>query len=407
MEISLANKEARRFILTYQGLYPPRKLRGKDGVLAYIRRAGCIQYDPLHVAGHNHELVLHARVGDFTPRMLARLLYGERRLIDGWDKNMSIYAIGDWPYFRRRREDFAEHIGARYKKAAPIVPQVRRALLERGPLSSLDLEYDEVIDWWWSPTRLARVALDIMYFTGEVAVHHKVHTRKVYDLACRCIPEEILNTPEPNPTEDAFHDWFALRRIGSLGLLWKRPGNAWLGTELSSGAREAAFDRLLDSGKIREIRVEGMEYPLYIRTEDMPLLEQVTERGESAPQASFIAPLDNLIWDRRLMQTLFGFDYTWEVYTPVPQRKYGYYVLPVLYGDRFVARCEPVRDRKEKTLTLLNWWWERGVRPSKRMGAALSRCMKKYMRFMEVEKLVLGDGVGDMKGMEWVREVAQ
>lgn len=407
MEISLTNKQARRFVLAYQGLYPPRKLRGKDGVLAYIRKAGCIQYDPLHVAGHNHELVLHARVGDFTSGMLRRLLYGERRLIDGWDKNMSIYATEDWPYFRRRREAFAANMNARYRQAEPIIPQVRQALEARGPLSSLDLEYDKVVDWWWSPTRLARVALDCMYFSGEIVVHHKVHTRKVYDLACRCIPEGILRAPEPNPAEAAFHDWLTLRRTGSIGLLWNRPGDAWLGTELSSGEREAAFTRLLDGGKIRTIRVEGVDYPLYIRTEDMPLLEWIVVGGESAPQASFIAPLDNMLWDRRLIQTLFGFDYKWEVYTPISQRKYGYYVLPVLYGDRFVARCEPVRDRREKTLTLLNWWWEEGVRPSGRMGAALGRCMKKYMRFMGVKRLVLGDGIDDVAGMEWVREMAQ
>lgn len=405
--ITLTNRQARRFLLTYQDLCPPRGLRGRDGVLGYIRKAGCIQYDPLHVAGHNHELVLHARVGDFTPGMLTRLLYRERRLLDGWDKNMSIYPVEDWPCFARDRAGFAENMSVRYRQAEPIIPQVRRAIEERGPLSSLDLEYDEVVDWWWSPTRLARVALECMYFTGEVAVHHKVHTRRVFDLSCRCIPDAVQNAPDPNPTEADYHDWLVLRRIGSVGLLWDRPSDAFLGTGIKSADRNAAFARLMDAGKIQEVRVEGIQSPLYMRAEYAPLAERALAEKEPAPQAAFLAPLDNMLWDRKLIAALFGFDYKWEVYTPIPQRKYGYYVLPVLYGDRFVARCEPVRDRKEKTLTLLNWWWEDGVRPTQKMGAALARCMKKYMRYMGVERLMLGEGVREMKGMEWTGEMAE
>jgi uncharacterized protein YcaQ len=400
--ITLTNKQARRYILAYQDLYPPRKLRGAEGVLSYIRKAGCIQYDPLHVAGHNHELVLQARVKDFTPDMLYRLLYRERRLLDGWDKNMSIYPVEDWPCFCRIRQRFAEQMGPRYRQAEPIIPQVRRALEERGPLSSLDLDNDEVVDWWWAPTRLARVALESMFFTGEVIVHHKVHTRRVFDLTHRHIPDKIRNAPDPNPTEEAYHDWLVARRIGSIGLLWNRPGDAWLGSDLKAGERSAAFARLLDAGRIREVRVEGIPSPLYMPADAMPVLEQALEDREPAPQAVFLAPLDNMLWDRKLIRALFGFDYKWEVYTPADQRKYGYYVLPVLYGDRFVARCEPVRDRKTKTLTLVNWWWEEGVRISKQMGAALARCMKAYMGYLGVERLALGDGVAEMKGMEWL-----
>lgn len=406
MEIpTLTNRQARRFILTYQDLYPPRKLRGKEGILSYIRKVGCIQYDPLHVAGHNHELVLQSRVGAFSPRMLYRLLYQDRKLLDGWDKNMSIYPVADWPCFRRGREGFAAHMNARYRQAEPIIPQVRRAIEERGPLSSLDLDHDEVVDWWWSPTRLARVALECMYFTGEVVVHHKVHTRRVFDLAHRQIPADILDAPDPNPTDDQYHDWLTARRIGSIGLLWNRPGDAWLGTGLKAEGRNGAFARLLEAGSIQEVHVEGIEHPLYMPVGAMPLMDGVLEGREPAPQAVFLAPLDNMLWDRRLISALFGFDYKWEVYTPAAQRKYGYYVLPVLYGDRFVARCEPVRDRKEKTLTLLNWWWEDGVRPSKRMGAALARCMKKYMRYMGVDTLVLGEGVPEMRGMAWAEQM--
>ena len=100
----ITKAHARRFLLAYQGLWPPDAFQGKPGILDYIRRVGCIQFDPLNIAGHNPELVLQARVEGFRPAMLKELLYEERKLIDGWDKMMSIYCVEDWPYFRRWRE---------------------------------------------------------------------------------------------------------------------------------------------------------------------------------------------------------------------------------------------------------------------------------------------------------------
>ena len=116
------------------------------------------------------------------------------------------------------------------------------------------------------------------------------------------------------------------------------------------------------------------------------------------PSAAFIGPLDNLIWDRDLIRWLFDFDYTWEVYKPAEQRKYGHYVLPVLYGDRFIARVEPIFDRKARVLTLVNWWWEAGVVPDEAMVAALAECLAAFGRYLGAERsgseaAIVGDRV--------------
>ena len=135
--------------------------------------------------------------------MLQELLYEDRKLVDAWDKMMAIYRTGDWPYLHYRQREAARLSARRNTDAIKeIIPRVRRAIEERGPLSSIDLDHDRKVDWAWGPTRLAKVALENMYYTGELIIHHKVHTRRFYDLASRHIPKEIFNAPDPHETQE-------------------------------------------------------------------------------------------------------------------------------------------------------------------------------------------------------------
>jgi len=384
--IRLSKEEARRFLLAYQALWPPRSLRGKEGLLQYLKTVKCVQFDPIDVTGRNHELVLQARVEDFSVPMLYEALYRDRTLVDGFDKNMCIYLTEDWPYFRRTREAARADLERKSHPVLEASERVRREIEARGALSSADLEMEEQVRWPWGPTRIARAALEAMYFWGELVVHHKEGVRKVYDLAERCIPSELLNAPEPNPADEEYHDWRICRRIGSVGLLCNRGVDAWLGIEgTSSAARAESIRRLLQRGEIREVSVEGLAIPAYTRTGAIEALSWVLgkDRDPAEPKAAAIGPIDNLIWDRRLTKDLFGFDYTWEVYVPAPKRRYGYYVLPVIYKDRFIARFEPVRDRKTKTMVVKNWWWEEGVDSTSRdIRAALSDCLQHFSGFL-------------------------
>ena len=384
--ISLTRSQAKHFMLAYQNLWPPHNLLGKEGILEYIRRVHCIQFDPLDITGQNAELVLQSRVSDFQPSMLRELLYQDRQLLDGYDKNMAIYPIEDWPYFNRRR--LAAQSELRSSDAVQaIAPQVLAAIEVRGPLSSLELDFDQVVHWYWAPTRLARAALESLYFAGKLVIHRKIHTRKVYDLAQSHIPAPLFNQAEPNPTDAQYHEWYVLRRIGSVGLLSKRASESWLGVPAKSAQRSAALKRLIEQGKVLEVVVDGLDVPLYIRTQDRGLLDEILKSDETPARMAFIAPLDNLMWDRRLLDDLFGFYYRWEVYTPQAKREYGYYVLPVLYGDRFVARFEPIRSKKNGLLTIKNWWWEPGVTPTAEMVTALEESVKRFSIFLNVSQI--------------------
>jgi uncharacterized protein YcaQ len=398
-KLTLSKQQARRFLLYHQGLWPPYELAGKAGVMKYIQRVGCIQFDPLNIAGHNHELVLQSRVAGFKPALLQSLLYDERKLVDAWDKNMSIYPVEDWPYFSRNRKSARQRLGHSERPAVAVLDQVRQAIEERGPLSSIDLDFDQSVDWSWAPTRLSRAALESMYFWGELIVHHKIHTRKVYDFAKRHISKDLLQAPDPNPTQAQYHDWYVLRRMGAIGLLWNRPGDAWLGISgFKSPQRQTAWERLLERQEIVELQVEGLRWPLYLRSQDQTRLERILDGHAPSKQAAVIAPLDNLLWDRRLIQALFDFEYVWEVYKPVEERRYGYYVLPVLYGDRFVARFEPGKD--DGVLVIKNWWWEPDVQPTDEMWAALRIAFQRFLDFLDVSSIRIQARIAAEQGLD-------
>jgi len=400
----LTKEEARRFVLAHQALWPPRQLEGEDGALAYVRRVGCIQFDPLDIVGWNPHLVLQARVGGYRPRVLDDLLYETRQLVDGWDKNAAIYPVEDWPFFERHRKAARRNPGKSPEAVNGALAEVRGAIEERGPLSSIDLDLERRVDWSWGPTRVGRAALESMYSWGELIIHHRVHTRKVYDFAHRHIPTEILSSPDPNETEAAYHDWYVLRRIGSLGLIWNRARGAWLGMRgIKSKERTAALKRLRKQNRVIPIRVEGIGPVLYMRAEDRVTLERVLNGDTPRVGAAILAPLDNLLWDRRFVEALFGFSYVWEVYKPAEERLYGYYVLPVLYGDRFVARFQPERDDSGRGLIIRDWWWEADVTPSEAMRDALQGCFRQFMDYLGAETLEIGEEAGEEADLGWLR----
>ena len=279
-----------------------------------------------------------------------------------------------------------------------IAAAVKDAIRDRGPLCSADLGHDDTIDWWWGvPTRLGRAALEILYGMGEVGVHHRVNTRRYFDLIERLLPADLLAAADPNPTDEAYLDWHVARRVGSLGLASPTAGERWHGIAVGTAraeVRRVTLARLAAQGVLIPVAVEGIaQSPLFIRATDAPLLDVSARPDTVAPAAAFIAPLDNLIWDRDLIRWLFDFDYTWEVYKPAEQRKYGHYVLPVLYGDRFSARVEPIFDRKARVLTIVNWWWEAGVVPDDAMIAALAECLAAFGRYLGAGEIRLGEPV--------------
>ena len=400
--VTISKQEARDFLIKHQGLGGQPEFNTKS-ILDFIKRVGCIQFDPLNIVGNNPDLVLQARIPKYKPAQLATLMYKDRSLLDGWDKNMSIYGTEDWPYFQRRRSAARKNDRISGGQIEKVFPEVRKALRMRGPLSSLDLKLDDKVNWSWAPARLAKAALESMYFRGELTIHHRIHTRRVYDFMENHFPAELLTGSDPNVSDDQFHDWYVHRRIGSVGLIWNRAGDAWLGMSgIKSPERRTALARLLKQGLVREIKVAGIKDMFYLRSDDHDRLLSNRDNKTIKSRAVIIAPLDNLLWDRRLVRTLFDFDYIWEVYKPVKERRFGYYVLPILYRDKFIARFEPGVDKQSKTLIVKKWWWEPGVKQTARMYADLNLCFKRFLVYLGYDEISIETQAPAATHLDWL-----
>ena len=382
--------QARQFILLRQGLLGEHRFIGKNGAYQYVRQTGCIQFDPVDVCGRNAELTLQSRVKGITRKALSDLLYRDRLLVDYSDKELSIWPSEDWPYFAGYREKSIEH-GKQFAGIPELEEKAVAYIRKHGPVSSDTLPIEGTIFWhssmhwsghWHKDSLAARSVLEQLYTDGVLLIHHKTGSRKYYDLADKYLPAELLSAPNPCPDEASWLCWRVRRRIGAIGLLWNRNSTAWLGISMTTEQRNASFDRLEKEGVITPVQVEGIRFPLYMLTDDLPLLESVTA-GQAflKPRLEFLAPLDPMLWDRKLIEALWGYQYSWEIYTPVVKRKYGYYVLPVLWGYRLIGRIEPKADRKAKTLTVQNLWLEPGVRRTKKLSGQIDRAVQRLAKF--------------------------
>jgi len=382
---TLTNRQARRFLLLRHGLLGSHRFIGADGALQYVRQCGSIQFDPVDLCGKNAELVLLARVKNFKKEMLDDLLYLRRALFDYPDKCLCILPVEDWPYFERFRA------AARRRGEAPQIGRLCREALDyiaqNGPVDSDTLPLSGDVRWksaihWSNSTKASRAALEQLYSAGELVIHHRSGSRKSYDLAQNHLPSALLNAPDPLP-DDADHlSWRVLRRIGAVGLLANAASDAWLNIDgLKAAQRSACFEQLLAEERIVSVKVDGFPRPLYCRREDLPLLDEAASERSFTPRCELLAPLDCFLWDRKLIRALFRFDYTWEVYVPPQKRRFGAYVLPILWGERLVGRIEPVADRKNFVLQIKNVWFEPDFKPSAAFYKALQASVLRLAHF--------------------------
>ncbi|MPM08629.1 hypothetical protein SDC9_54943 [bioreactor metagenome] len=387
--INISKEELRRFLVVYQGLYTNNTFIGEEGIKKFIERVGCIQYDPLNVVGRNADLVIQSRIEDYDPVMLEDLLYNKRELIDGWDKMMAIYSVKDWPYFKRVRDERKKEVENVLKNrnsldAINYVEPVKEFIQKNGSTIPSEIDLGSVEKGRWGHGKLSSATMDYMWNSGELGVKEKKNTQKKYDLIERLLPSEILYESEPFQNDEEFYKWYVKRRIGSIGAYWDRSGEGWLGNYISNKTlRQRVLNGLVDEGELVLIKVENLKETFYLRKEDISILNDSTSINGS--NVKFLAPLDNLIWDRKLTRDIFDFDYTWEVYKPIDKRKYGYYVLPVLYGDRIVARFEPELHRGNKPLVIKNWWWEDNFEVTNDCIDSVKEALDKFCKYLKAD----------------------
>lgn len=400
MAIEITLQDLRRFILLKQGLLGDYRFSGKDGALAYIRQAGCIQFDPIDICGRNAELTLQSRVKSVRRQDLYDLLYKEHALVDYTDKELSILPVEDWPYFARWRGT-AKRNAAEFDGIAELSEKALEYIREHGAVSADELPISGTIRWnsaihwsgnWHGESKAARSILEQLYSEGRLIIHHKSGTRKYYDLAERAISEELLAAEDPTPELIDHIKWGILRRIGAIGTLWNRRSDSLLGIwGMDAALRRQAFQELELEGRILPIEISENKSTFYILTDDRPLLEEASLGTQLKKRCELIAPLDPMLWDRNQIEEVFSFRYRWEIYVPADKRQFGYYVLPTLYGDRFIGRVEAVADRQNRVLTVRHVWFEQNVRRTKAMDRAIHGALKRLAHFNDCRALVFSE----------------
>ena len=365
-----------------------------------FRRLGLIQFDPLAVAGRNHDLVLHARVSDYDPAWCEELLYGRRELFEAYNKSLCLLPTRELPWFRVQWSVMAPGMLAENAKvAAEVLERIRT----EGPLSTLDFERGPAIDWFWAPTNVIRAVMEAYSITGVLGIARREGNRRYYDLIERLFPADLLAREVPL-REQLRHK--LLSRYRAHGLLGTGgSGELWLGIGRAvkpdpkrpdHPTRTDLHRELVDRGELVAVQVEGIRGTRFVLREEVELLEAPPEPPASV---AFLAPLDSLVWDRDLLRALFDFDYIWEVYIPERKRRWGYYVLPVLFRDRLVGRIEPRIDRAGGRVRVLGLWWQEGFDPRRAEGFvdAMRAALRAYLRFAGATRLEWAPHLGKEK----------
>ena len=399
---------ARRFLAIRHLLEPPRALPATpESVLAVVDRLGSLQFDPLNVAGRNHDLVLQARIDGYRRELTDELLYGRRLLFETYNKALNLLPTSELPYYRVSWENSANgRAGELVREQAALAEKVLAEITADGPKCSGDFEREAAIEWWWGPTTAVRAVLEALCVAGRLGLARREGNRRYYDLTERLFPEDLLATRIPQ-REQLRHK--LLSRYRGHGLLGAGgSGEMWFGIGTAAFRAELRHD-LLDRGELVAVQVEGMKGDRYIVGDELPMLAEAERAvahaagggaatdnaaspatADSIPGCTFLAPLDPLMWDRSALGPLYDFDYIWEVYTPAAKRRWGYYVLPILFGDRLVGRIEPRIDRTAKAVRILGLTWEAGFDPMAVPGfiAAFSAALTAYIAFGEARALV-------------------
>jgi uncharacterized protein len=382
---------ARRFLVARHLLAPARSLEGgTDAVLEVFRRLGSIQFDPLAVAGRNHDLVLHARVADYDPAW-SDLLYERRELFEAFNKGLSLVPTSAFPWFRARVSQSAPRLLA---ENADVAEQVLERVRAEGPLSALDFERarGSTTDWFGAPTNVVRAVLEAYAVTGVLGLARRDGNRRYYDLLERLLPHDVLERKVPL-REQLRHK--LLSRYRAHGLLGIGGGGDIFGgigpakpdpNRPEHPGRTALRDELIEDGKLIPLEIEGVRGKRFVLSEEVELLAAAPE---PPPSVAFVPPFDPVVWDRGFLGSLFDFDYVWELFVPPAKRRWGWYVLPMLFRDRLVGRIEPRIDRAGGSVQVLGLWWEDGFEPQRADGFVdvMRDALRAYLAFAGASRL--------------------
>ncbi len=391
---------ARRFILGKQGLWPGRRWRGSEGTAQAMREIEYLQLDPLQIIARSHDITLHSRVLDYTPGLWEEAAYQQRNFFD-WGGWLAVRPMDELPYWRavmHRERDGGPDCDGRVRKMgeehADAIAEMRSILQERGTVSNRDFAMAQrTRTQSYRGRKDSALALYYLWRTGDVMTHHRENFERVYALTETVAPAHLIHESDERET-----DRFLIKKevsFSGLSRLNRTQDSYFRGVPFAK--KKQLYEALLADGELIEVRVEGWKAVHCALGSDAPLLHDLIAGrvpAAWAPLATttteevlFLAPLDQ-VSARGRAKVLFDFEYVWEVYKPVDKRKFGYYTMPVLWGDRLVARFDSKLDRATETFVILGFWLEdQALGQDEAFAEALARGFASFVTFLGASKL--------------------
>jgi uncharacterized protein YcaQ len=352
--IEFTKQEARDYLTKYHQINTTPSLYGRKGVVLLMDQLHSLQYDPLDVVGKNTDLTLQSRISDYKRGDINTYLYEDRILLDGWDKMMGVICSKDFSFMKPVR-DWRTMLEVNTLKRRNQLDALNYEedilnLLKESPKFAKDIQLGRSQSQVWGHSKSSTATLDYLFHKGLIGVRSRRNTQKEYDLIENLIPDFL---EEFNLSEQAFKEQYLLRRIESLGILRDKKEIHLAGPFIYyNKTRRDLLSNLLEKQLIEEVDIEGVKDKCFISSKYKELNNEIVNK------MSFLAPLDNMLWDRELIEQVFDFKYKWEVYTPVKKREYGYYVLPILYKSDFIGRIEFEKHRGSEPLVVKGLWLE-------------------------------------------------
>ncbi|ACT01772.1 winged helix-turn-helix domain-containing protein [Paenibacillus sp. JDR-2] len=400
--IHTTKRALRRFLLEKQLLLTPRSNKDvdHDRVLDVIRRLECLQIDPVAAVRANQHLVMSARLAGYEPSLLNDLL-SDYKVFEYFANAACIIPMEDYPLFEPTRTRIREHTASAIEALQPVPEQVMDKLRHEGAMPARAFESDTRVHGYWensnaaAKTKATSHAINLLTDSAHIRIVGREGNQRLFDLTSRSVPAELLKAAGEMGREEAersmLFKYFRAYRVFE-------PSDSRFGwLRYSAAQRRDAIKQFIQSGILAEVSVEGLKHPYYVLSSDA---EQVLAHHDTAgeeqdqalePEASeitFLPPLDNLLWSRKRLEDLFHFEYRWEIYTPAVKRKYGYYAMPILAGDRLIGRMDPRLDRKENVLKVELLHFEPDVKVSPGLRKNVKKALKEFAKANGVVKVV-------------------
>jgi hypothetical protein len=382
---------ARKVMLAAQGLDRlPDRPAVKADVRAMMRRMGILQIDTIHVVERSPYLVLWSRLDDYQREWLDELLV-EGALFEYWAHAMCFLPIEDYPLYRRRMLDAIQNKTRPEKWAVEwsqehpeVIERIRHHLREKGAVRSAEFENkDHRSGGWWN-WKEEKDALEALLLTGEVMIARRQNFQRVYDLRQRVLPgwdDAAL------PSSDELRRVLTLRTVEALGIAVP----AWVPDYYRQPKKGMPqwLEQLADEGLLLRAKLEGFQGAAYVHPDRYQLLEETASGSREPTLTTLLSPFDPLVWDRQRARDLFDFDYTIECYTPAAKRRYGYFSLPILRGDRLIGRLDPKAHRAEGVFEIKALHLEAGVPVSDGLAADLAAALRRLAAWHGTPDLVV------------------